>query len=199
MQLMESFLLKFIHEKLNNYMFCTLKIVLHHPKPWHQQDDRRPHTEFHMLRRRNQTSLSNSINVECTHCIINVTEQPDGESFPSVCPESDLRGSSPSPSEPANSITWAFPPGTFCLPALKPPSSLKVSSDWPPPVWRRGRSAQRREQAASTVLLRQLESPAKPSLLSAGDPGNKRVEVKSDALYSFCSVHQLKLKTKNTI
>lgn len=55
-------------------------------------------------------------------------------------------------------------------------SFLKVSSDWLPLGWHHERSVQRRGQAASTGLLRLPESPTKPSLPSADDPGNMRVQ-----------------------
>lgn len=85
--------------------------------------------------------------------------------------------------DPANSVTRAtfFPQGTFCLPTslklqVRGLPQLKVSSDWPPPVWRHGKSAQRRALAASTVTLQLPESPAKPGLPSAGDPGKRTEE-----------------------
>lgn len=63
--------------------------------------------------------------------------------------------------------------------------SLMASSDWPPRAWHRGSSARRRALAASTALLRLLESPTRPSPPSAGDPGNTRRMNVSAALASL--------------
>lgn len=69
-------------------------------------------------------------------------------------------------------------------------SFLKVSSDWLLLGWHHGRSIQRRAQAASTELLQLPESPAKPSLPSADDPGNIRVQAK---ILMHTSEHPLKV------
>lgn len=118
----------------------------------------------------------------------NVTEKPMRTVFPSWCPQNDPRGSSLSwarSSEPAKSITWAFVRAEAITRPLP-----KVSSDWLLLGWHLGRSVQRRVQAASTELLRLPESPAKPGLPSADDPGNMRVQSKSLSIPSLNNPHQ---------
>lgn len=85
---------------------------------------------------------------------------------------------------PAVSVTWDSPQAHFVYQQVSHAATrqqhksthhlFKASSDWPPLVWRHERSAQKRAQAASTAPLQLLESPAKPSPLLAGDPGNTR-------------------------
>lgn len=97
----------------------------------------------------------------------NVTQKPMRTILPSWCPQNDPKGSGASRTrctEPDESLF--IQRGYHAL--------IKVSSDWLLLGWRHGSSIQRRAQAASTEILQLPESPAKPSLPSADDPGNKR-------------------------
>lgn len=97
----------------------------------------------------------------------------EGSFFSSSCPDGDqpvsLRDTAVS-----HMTLQAVGNIMFTNMSLRLTQLLKASSDWPPLVRCRGRSARRRVPAASTELLQLPENPTRPSPPSGGDPGNTR-------------------------